>query len=313
MIKYLKTEEGIIHEINEIEEGSWVRMINPTAEECERIAKCVNIDVEDIMAPLDSEESARLEIQKAHTLIIVDIPTIEMEQDKPMYTTVPLGIILTAQQIITVCNTDILILQNFVNNQVREFSTKKKLRFVYQILNTIALHYQEKLRIIDRRRMEIEQRVEKTTEDADLINLHKLESMLVYFATSLHANEVVLNRLIRYKRLEQYPEDEELLDDVMIETKQAIEMTTIYRDIISGTRELMATIISNRLNNVMKRLTAITIIMAIPTVISGFYGMNVNEAGMPFSDSVYGFMIIGGLTALTGSITWLALKRKDML
>ena len=117
--------------------------------------------------------------------------------------------------------------------------------------------------------------MEGDTEDFDLIELHELESTLVYFATSLRANGVVLDRLTRYKRLEQYPDDQELLDDVIIENKQAIEMTSIYRDIIKGTRELLSSIIDKRMNNAMKYLATITIIMAIPTIISGFYGMNV--------------------------------------
>ena len=115
-----------------------------------------------------------------------------------------------------------------------EFSTKKRLRFVYQILYRTATIYQTNLRIIDKRRTEIEERIGQHTEDVDLIDLHELESTLVYFATSLRANGVVLDRLTRYKRLEQYPEDTELLGDVIVENQQAIEMTSIYRDIING-------------------------------------------------------------------------------
>ena len=128
-------------------------------------------------------------------------------------------------------------------------------------------------------RTEIEERVGDDTHDTDIIELHELESTLVYFATSLRANSIVLERLRRYKRLEQYPEDMELLEDVTVEYQQAIEMTSIYRDIIDGTRELLSSVINNRLNNVMKILTSITIVMAIPTIISGIYGMNVPVSG----------------------------------
>ena len=170
--------------------------------------------------------------------------------------------------------------------------------------------YQANLRIIDKRRTEIEERVGSDTDDSDLINLHELESTLVYFATSLRANGVVLDRLTRYKRLEQYPEDKELLDDVIVENRQAIEMTTIYRDIINGTRELMSSLLDNRLNNVMKYLTSITIVMAIPTVISGIYGMNVNENWMPFANTPHGFLIICIITLLICVITMLFLRKK---
>ena len=151
------------------------------------------------------------------------------------------------------------------------------------------------------------------TEDVDLIDLHELESTLVYFATSLRANGVVLDRLTRYKRLEQYPEDTELLGDVIVENQQAIEMTSIYRDIINGTRELMSSVIDNRLNNVMKYLTSITIVMAIPTVISGIYGMNVDERWMPFANTPHGFLLICVLTLLICIITMLILRKKKML
>ena len=173
--------------------------------------------------------------------------------------------------------------------------------------------YQSDLRIIDKMRTEIEERVGDDTEEEDLVALHELESTLVYFATSLRANGNVLDRLTRYKRLEQYPEDKELLGDVIVENKQAIEMTSIYRDIINGTRELMSSVIDNRLNNVMKYLTSITIVMAIPTVISGMYGMNVDGNGMPFANSVAGFGIVCLITLLVCIITMFVLRKKKML
>ena len=205
------------------------------------------------------------------------------------------------------------MLQHFVKRRVRDFSTKKKMRFVYQILFQTAALYQSDLRIIDKKRTAIEERVGENTEDEDLIDLHSLESTLVYFATSLRANGVVLDRLSRYTRLKQYPEDQELLGDVIVENKQAIEMTSIYRDIINGTRELLSSILDNRLNNVMKYLTSITIVMAIPTVISGLYGMNVNEKWMPFANTANGFGIICLLTLVICLLTLLILRKKKML
>ena len=138
-----------------------------------------------------------------------------------------------------------------------------------------------------------------------------MESTLVYFATSLRSNSVVLDRLTRYKRLEQYPEDKELLDDVIVENKQAIEMTVIYRDIINGTRELMSSVLDNRLNNVMKTLTSITLIMAVPTVISGIYGMNFLE--MPFADTSFGFFMICGIIVVVCVFMLAFLKKRKML
>ncbi len=313
MVKYYKTDNQIIHEESRLSGGTWVQLIAPTGQECAEIAEELNVDIVDVQAALDEEESSRIELEDGYTLILVDIPTTEVRHEKNSYTTIPLGIILTQDVIVTVCTEDTPVLKNFVNNRVKEFSTKKRLRFVYQILYRTAAMYQMNLRIIDKRRTEIEERIGDKTEDVDLIDLHELESTLVYFATSLRANSVVLDRLTRYKRLEQYPEDKELLDDVIVENRQAIEMTSIYRDIINGTRELMSSVIDNRLNNVMKYLTSITVVMAIPTVISGLYGMNVNEKWMPFSDTPHGFLIICVLTLLSCVLTLWFLRKKKML
>lgn len=313
MVRYYRTDDKLIHEVENIQGGAWVQMINPSVAEGQLIAEQLNVDIEDVLAALDEEESSRIELQDGYTLILVDIPSIETRHDKESYTTIPLGIILTDDEIVTICTEDTPVLQVFLNNRVKEFSTKKKLRFVYQILYRISVLYQNDLRIIDKMRTEIEERVGEDVEEEDLIALHELESTLVYFATSLRANGVVLERLTRYKRLEQYPEDKELLGDVIVENKQAIEMTGIYRDIINGTRELMSTVIDNRLNNVMKSLTVITLIMAIPTIVSGIYGMNVDERWMPFANTPHGFTIICGLIATICVLIILALRKKRIL
>ena len=313
MVKYYKTDDRQIHEEEKIQNGVWIQMVNPSVAEGQMIADALNVDIEDVLAALDEEESSRIELQDGYTLILVDIPSIEIRHDKESYTTIPLGIILTSDEIITICTEDTPVLQAFLNNRVKEFSTKKKIRFVYQILYRVSVLYQSDLRIIDKMRTEIEERVGDDTEEEDLVALHELESTLVYFATSLRANGNVLDRLTRYKRLEQYPEDKELLGDVIVENKQAIEMTSIYRDIINGTRELMSSVIDNRLNNVMKYLTSITIVMAIPTVISGMYGMNVDGNGMPFANSVAGFGIVCLITLLVCIITMFVLRKKKML
>ncbi len=313
MVKIFRTDDRIIHEEEQIEPGVWVDMVNPTITEGEEIAKEYGIDLQDLLAALDEEESSRVELEDGYTLILVDIPATEIRHDKETYTTIPLGIILTGDIIITICTEETPVLQAFINGRVKEFSTKKKLRFVYQILFRVASLYQSHLRIIDKKRTEIEERIDSNTEDADLIDLHALESTLVYFATSLRANGAVLDRLTRYKRLEQYPDDKDLLDDVIVENRQAIEMTMIYRDIINGTRELMSSVLDNRLNNVMKVLTSVTLVMGIPTLISGLYGMNVNSKGMPFASNPYGFGIVCTMSLVICIALLLLLKRKKML
>ena len=313
MVKYYKTDDRQIHEEEKIQNGVWIQMVNPSVAEGQMIADALNVDIEDVLAALDEEESSRIELEDGYTLILVDIPATEIRHDSKTYTTIPLGILLTQECIITVCTEETPVLQHFIERRVREFSTKKKMRFVYQILFRTAAMYQSTLRIIDKKRNEIEERIGGDTEDEDLVELHELESTLVYFATSLRANGVVLDRLSRYKRLEQYPEDTDLLDDVIVENKQAIEMTVIYRDIIQGTRELLSSVINNRLNNVMKYLTSITLVMAIPTIISGLYGMNVSGKWMPLSETPYGFGIICVGTLIICIIILLILKKKKML
>lgn len=313
MMTMYRTDNRVIHEVDTIEPGIWINMTNPTMEESQEIAEQFDMDIADVRAALDEEESSRIELEDGYTLILVDIPATEIRHESKNYTTIPLGILLTQECIITVCTEETPILQHFIERRVREFSTKKKMRFVYQILFRTSAMYQSTLRIIDKKRTEIEENVGESTEDMDLVELHELESTLVYFATSLRANSVVLERLSRYKRLEQYPEDTELLDDVIIENQQAIEMTMIYRDIINGTRELLSSVINNRLNNVMKYLTSITLVMAIPTIISGIYGMNVDGRWMPLSTTPYGFgilcIIIVGACIATLIILW----KKKML
>lgn len=313
VVKYYKTDDRKIHEEEGVVDGVWINMINPSIPEGEEIAKELKIDISDLLAPLDDEESSRVELEDGYTLILVDIPALEIRHDKEAYTTIPLGIILSKDIIITVCSENTPILQAFIDGRVREFSTKKKLRFVYQILFRVATYYQTNLRIIDKKRTEIEERIDDNTKDVDLIDLHALESTLVYFATSLRANAVVLDRLTRYKRFEQYPEDKDLLGDVIVENQQAIEMTTIYRDIINGTRDLMSSVLDNRLNNVMKTLTSITLVMGIPTLVSGIYGMNVDSHWVPLASTPYGFSIICLLIVIVCVALLLLLRRKRFL
>ncbi len=314
MIKYYRTENGKIHEIDEFDQGCWVMVVAPSYEESVALAGKFKVDIADIRAAMDDEESSRVDVSNDdYTLILVDIPTTEVRHDQDNYTTIPLSMIINENWIITICAEDTPVLEYFVKNSVKEFSTKKQMRFVYQILHKTCMVYQNNLRVIDKKRTEIESRVGDNTEDRDLIALHELESTLVYFATSLRANGAIIERLTRYGKIRQYPEDKELLEDVIVENKQAIEMTSIYRDILNGTRDLLSTVISNRLNTVMKYLAAITIVMSIPNIISGLYGMNVNSDWVPLSAIAYGFEIICGIILILCLISVIVLRKIKML
>ena len=313
MMKIYRTQDKQLTRATDFTEGVWVCMTAPTQEEVREVAATLDIEPADLQAALDPEESARIALEDGYTVILVDIPVKPAGQGEGIYTTVPLGILLTQDLIITVCSVETAVLGDFAACRVRGFSTRKKMRFVYQILYRAATLYQQELRRIDRRRQSIEKNLTGTLRDSDLMELHGLESSLVYFATSLRANLTVLDRLTRYKRLEQYPDDRELLDDVIVEIRQAIEMTGIYRDDIKGTRELFSSILDNRLNNAMKYLTSITLIMAVPTVISGLYGMNVNLDGMPFANSFWGFTIVCGIIVAVCLVSAWILHKKHML
>ena len=310
MLDFFMTNDTLIRRIDEPEEGCWIRLTDPTQAETEYIADRFEMDIADVRAALDDEESSRISLEDNYTLILVDIPSAEVRNKRRGYTTIPLGILLKEGYIITVCSEETTVLTPFVDRHVRTFSTKKQMRFTYQILYNVCMRYQALLRAIDKKRTELEEGIGEGMKDSDLVDLHELESNLVYFATSLRANGVVLDRLTRYGRLRRYEEDDELLEDVIIENKQAIEMTSIYRDIINGTRELMSSVISNRLNEVMKVLTSITIVMSIPTIIGGLWGMNVP---VPLAHAPFAFAIICLVTLGICLVTLLLLRKRKMM
>jgi magnesium transporter len=285
-------------------------MTNPSATELHDISELCHIDIDHLRAPLDEEERARIEVESDYTVILVDIPTVEERNNKDRYVTIPMGIIVAKDLIITICLEETKVLKSFIDGRVRDFFTYKKTRFILQILYKNATVFLQNLRIIDRKSEEIEHKLHISTRNSELIELLELEKSLVYFTTSLRNNEVVLEKMLKIDSIKQYPEDTELLEDVIIENKQAIEMANIYSGILSGTMDAFASVISNNLNIVMKFLTTVTIVMAIPTMIASFYGMNVK--GLPGADSPYGFYIVIGCAFIISLIVALIFRKKDL-
>ena len=312
MIQIFMTEDGAIHQKDESQQGAWVALTNPTATEILEIAETYGIDPDHLKAPLDEEERSRIEVEDKYSLILVDIPAIEERNGKDWYVTIPLGIITTEEVIITVCLEETPILAAFMDGRVKDFFTYMKTRFILQILYKNASLFLQYLRIIDKKSDVVERKLHQSQKNQELIELLELEKSLVYFTTSLRSNEVVFEKLLKNEKIKKYPEDTELLEDVIIENKQAIEMANIYSGILSGTMDAFASVISNNLNIVMKFLATITIVMSIPTMVASFYGMNVNPAGMPFANSVYGFWIVLGCAALISLIVALIFSKKDM-
>ena len=292
MIRIFRTIDGSVHQISEAQEGSWIALTDPTATEILEISEKYNIDADDLRAPLDEEERSRIEVEDDYTLILVDIPVTEERNDKDWYITIPLSIIVTDEMIFTVCLEDSSILSAFMDGRVRNFYTYKRTRFILQILYKNASMFLHYLRIIDKKSEMVETKLHKSQRNQELIELLELEKSLVYFTTSLRANEVVLEKLLKVDRIKQYPEDEDLLEDVIVENKQAIEMANIYSGVLSGTMDAFASVISNNQNIVMKFLAIVTMVMSIPTMIFSAYGMNVNSKGMPFANDPMGFLYV---------------------
>jgi len=310
MIRIYKSElSGTMNIVDDISEGCWITMTNPTHEELTKVAKECNVDIDDLKAPLDEEERSRLMPEDGYTLILVDIPTVEKRNEKDRYVTIPLGIILTEKVIITVCLEDNAVINYYAKGKIRSFFTFKKTRVILQLLYRNASLYLQYLRNIDRKSEEIEQKLHISQKNQELIELLELEKSLVYFTTSLRSNEMVLEKMLKSESIKKYPEDDELLEDVIVENKQAIEMANIYSGILSGTMDAFASVISNNLNIVMKLLATITIVLSIPTMIASFFGMNVR--GVPFSDHPNGFLIVFLCSlAITGIIALICAKKK---
>lgn len=312
MIGLYKSHWRELLAVDEVVPGTWIELTSPTADEAAQVATTLGIDQDDVLAAIDPEERARVQSEDDYTLIVVDIPAREERHHEQAYNTIPLGIILTEDHVVTVCSEETSVLSSFHTARIRELSTENRLAFVYRIMLRIALRYQQVLANIDRTRIEFEEHIEDISGERDLIRLHELESTLVYFSTSLRGNASVLNRLTRYGHLHQ-PEDSDILDDAIIENQQAIEMAQIYREVIDGTRELVNNLMDSRLNSVMERLTSLTIILSIPTVISGAYGMNVNGNWMPLSETTHGFTIINLLTLAACLLVALVLRHRKLL
>ena len=312
MIRIFKTEDGAMHEKEEMQPGCWIALTNPTASEIIDIADTYQIDPDHLRAPLDEEERSRIEVEDEYTLILVDIPSIEERNGKDWFVTIPLAIITTKDVLITVCLEETPVLTSFMDGRVRDFHTFMKTRFILQILYKNATQFLQYLRIIDKKSEVIERKLHQSQKNEELIELLELEKSLVYFTTSLRSNEVVLEKLLRIEKIKRYPEDTDLLEDVIVENKQAIEMANIYSGILSGTMDAFASVISNNLNIVMKFLATVTIVLSIPTMIASFYGMNVNSHGMPFADSPYGFAIVLGLTLLLSLFVAYIFNKKDL-
>ncbi|MBR1654598.1 MAG: magnesium transporter CorA family protein [Clostridia bacterium] len=314
MIKIYNTniETNKTTEQEEIKKGCWINMVSPSEKEIKRVCEETNISDEFIRYALDYEEKARIDIEDDGTILfIVDVPVIEKEEDSDIYTTMPVGLIVVRDDFfITVSLKKNKIISELERSVNKKITTYKKSRFIFQFFYENASVFLKLLKQINKETEVAESILKKTLRNKELLKLLNLEKSLVYFTTSLKSNEVVMEKTLRGKIIKLYEEDEDLLEDAIIENKQAIEMSKIYSDILNGTMDAYASIISNNLNGVMKMLTSITIILAIPTLIASLWGMNVP---VPFEHNPWGFAVLIVFMVLLTVVTIMWLKIRDLL
>ena len=315
MLKIYNTdiETNEFSEIKEFKKGAWINLVNPSENEIKKVGENIGIQEDFIRDALDYEEKARIDKEEDDntTLFVVDVPITEKIEGAETYTTMPLGMIVVRDDFfLTVSLKRNKIIESFEKRKIKNFQTYKKTRFIFQILYLNASYYLTYLKQINKETEIAEYILKNSMKNKELLKLLSLEKGLVYFTTSLKSNELVMEKTLRGKIVKLYEEDEEMLEDAITENRQAIEMAQIYSNILTGTMDAYASIISNNLNGVMKFLTSITIILAVPTMISSFWGMNV---ALPFEKSPIGFVVMVVIAIImTLAVTWW-LKKKDML
>jgi magnesium transporter len=310
MITILKSTDMGLQRIEELADGSWVNLVNPGVEEITRLQREYGMPQDFITFPLDMDERARTEREDSALLIVLRVPYFQGETSDIPYATMPLGIILTERVIITVCKTQNDIVSEMASGRVRGLSTTKRNRFVLHLLLAAASRYLLYLREINRAVDGLEDELQASLRNREVLSLLKYQKSLTYFTTALKANQLMIGRLQKSQLFRMYPEDEDLLDDVLTEIEQAIEMTNISSGILSQMMGAFASIISNNLNAVMKFLASITIILALPTLIASVYGMNVD---LPLDHLPYAFWIVMGASAALAVTIVIVFYQRDWL
>lgn len=305
MLAIYKTTEQGLEQLDTMTNGVWVKAIDPTPEEIRQLVNW-GVDVDYINYSLDLDEMPRMERDEEYTFILIRIPHHQPESDIP-YITIPLGIMIRGNMVVTICKYDKDMFRVLTNGKYRMLKTGKRYRFALYIFLETATRYLAHLREINRMTEIIEDQLQKSTRNRELMELLKYQKSLTYFATALRSNEVMMERVQRTQIFNYYEEDQELLEDVLTENQQAIQMTSINTEILSSMMDAFASIISNNLNVVMKALAALTILLNLPTIVASFYGMNVS---LPAQDHPFAFLSIIGLTVgLTAIATYIFYKR----
>jgi magnesium transporter len=284
-------EKGLVTRTDEIQDNIWINMVRPSVDEINEISMKLDIEKSVIMTSLDDEEESRIDMETEYSMILIDAPAIEIRNQREEYATYPLSIIIIPNAIITVSLHEFYSINSIIENkkQTHPINIESKINFALVILYRVSIQYQGYLKLIAKKRMAIEASIRNKTQRSDLFELHELESNLVYFKTSLSVNLSVVERLKKQFKFVTEPDDRDLLEEVNVEVDQALKMTTTYSEIVRGTRQLVQADINNTATGIMKFLTSITLVVSIPTMISGIFGMNFDY--IPGTQHPAGFLI----------------------
>ena len=284
MINFYGYINGVLTQCDAPSVGCWVSVVDPTPQEVRELIEDYGLDSGFVKSALDEEESSRIEREDDQTLVIIDTPVSAIDDDKTKnFYTLPMGIIITDEYVFTISIRETQIISEATRGGIRNLRPDFKTRFVLQLLLRISALFLTYLKQIDKISSAAEQELHDAMKNELLMQLLALEKSLVYFSTSLKANEATIEKIFRGRVIKLYDEDQDLLEDVLIEMKQAIEMSSIYTGILSSMMDGFSSVISNNLNIVMWRLTIVTILMEIPNIIFALYGINTVDLPLPFT------------------------------
>ena len=310
MIQYFKNIDYKTVSIDKPDAGAWVNILPPLKqEEFSALSATLEIPLDFLADSLDIDERSRFEEDDNVKLIVIKTPTENnsFNESDAYYITIPICIILTHNQIVTVNSFENGAIKKFLNTFQNRHPDNRKM-MVLKIFEKITQTYMESLKEINHRRNLMEQKLYASNRNEELLELMKIQKSLVYFVTALRSNEILLMKIARTNFLGLNEEEKEFLEDLVVDISQGLEMANIYTNILSSTLDAFASIINNNMNNVLKRLTSITIILSLPALVTGIYGMNVP---IPYSTSPHAFYIPLMLSVgISIVISWYFMKKK---
>lgn len=301
-------------EIESPKRGCWINIYPPfNLDNLKQLGEELNIPLDFLTDSLDPDERSRFEEEDDAKLIVLNSPirNKNVVEDDALYVTIPIGIILTKDYVITISSYPNEVLDSFTNRKVINFDPAVKGNFVIDIFDKTVFYFIRYLKDLNRKRNQFEDRLEDSMKNEDLLKMSNIQNSLVYFNTAIRANELLVAKLKRVDFLELESErDRDLLEDVMIDNSQALEMSMVYTNILNSAMDTFASMISNNLNNVMRRLTSITIILMIPTLVASFYGMNMP---LPFEKSPAAFWGALMVSLILALLVIYYMRKKRML